>query len=190
MKTGSEMFPSGSGEHEQGVTKAVDARGLLLTCPLRRTSHIHTMSSNLLDERSLRYVAAPMVNQSDLPFRAMVHHHGCTAMWTQMFTPTMLADQDFRALHLQDMKLGHQAGIGPTVAQIAGNDIDSLVKTARELVPWVDGIGTRSLLFGVMSYLMGPTRQISILDVRKIMQRKGITVHIYCLPRIGLCLSK
>jgi tRNA-dihydrouridine synthase 1 len=95
--------------------------------------------SPLLD--SLRYIAAPMVNQSDLPFRALVHEHGCTTSYTQMFTPAMLADPAVRDVHLRDMQRGHAANIGPVVAQLAGNDVESLVKAAREIVPWVDGIG-------------------------------------------------
>jgi hypothetical protein len=145
--------------------------------------------STLLD--SLKYIAAPMVNQSDLPFRSLVHEHGCTTSYTQMFTPNMLTDPDFRDLHMRDLQQGHAAGIGPVVAQIAGNDVESLVQSAKQLVPWVDGIGALiSFLIQCLSLLTNVRRQTSILDVHKITLVKVDMVHIFSLRRIGLFSNK
>jgi hypothetical protein len=150
----------------------------VIACLFELDSSSIAMSPSLLD--SLTYIAAPMVNQSDLPFRALVHEHGCTASYTQMFTPTMLADRDFRELHVRDMQQGKAAGVGPVVGQIAGNDVESLVKTAKEIAPWVDGIG--ALLrddAGIVSILTMTRRQTLILDVRRIMPSKVTMEHIF-----------
>jgi tRNA-dihydrouridine synthase 1 len=88
-----------------------------------------------------------MVNQSDLPFRLLVREHGCTLAYTQMLLPERLEDdREYRELHLRDLQTGRTADLGtPVVAQLAGNDAQKLVSAAKEIVPWVDGIGELSL---------------------------------------------
>jgi tRNA-dihydrouridine synthase 1 len=108
--------------------------------------------SNVLD--SLDFIAAPMVNQSDLAFRLLVREHGCTLAYTQMLLPQrLLDDREYHDLHLRDLQSGTTTNLGrPVVVQLAGNEPESLVQAAREVLPWADGIGEfASLLFGRFS---------------------------------------
>ncbi|KAF5378838.1 hypothetical protein D9615_006968 [Tricholomella constricta] len=89
---------------------------------------------------SLAYIAAPMVNQSDLPFRTLVRKHGATLAYTQMLMPDrILNDQQYFEHHLrdltQDAELGH-----PTVVQLCGDDVDTIVQAGRKLQAYCDGI--------------------------------------------------
>lgn len=92
---------------------------------------------------SLARIAAPMVNQSDLPFRLLVREYDCTLAYTQMLLPQRLSsDLEYRELHLRDLQRGRLTELGsPVVVQLAGNDPESLVRAAREVESWADGIG-------------------------------------------------
>lgn len=95
-----------------------------------------------LDRASLQHIAAPMVNQSDLPFRALVRRHGATLVYTQMLVPQrLLADPDYLAFHARGLGAGPDR---PVVAQLCGNDPETLVRAARTLVDRCDGIGART----------------------------------------------
>ena len=92
---------------------------------------------------SLDFIAAPMVNQSDVPFRLLVREHGCTLAYTQMLLPhRLISDCEYHDLHLHDLQRGWTTDLGrPVVVQLAGNDPESLVRAAKEVSPWADGIG-------------------------------------------------
>jgi tRNA-dihydrouridine synthase 1 len=63
-----------------------------------------------------------------------------------MLAPTqLLRDPDFREFHLRDLQRGRACGVGPVVAQVVGNNPEEVVRGAREVVPWVDGIGEHDL---------------------------------------------
>jgi tRNA-dihydrouridine synthase 1 len=96
------------------------------------------MAANL----DLRYIAAPMVNQSDTPFRALVHRHGATLTYTEMLKPArLLSDPDYLAFHRRALESG-RSSVGPVVVQVCGNDQDVIVRGARTVVDLCDGIGT------------------------------------------------
>lgn len=89
----------------------------------------------------LSYIAAPMVNQSDTPFRALVHRHGATLTYTEMLRPArLLTDPDYLAFHRRALELGRPSA-GPVVVQVCGNDQDEIVRGAKMVVDLCDGIG-------------------------------------------------
>jgi Dihydrouridine synthase (Dus) len=95
------------------------------------------MAANL----DLRYIAAPMVNQSDTPFRALVHQHGGTLTYTEMLKPArLLSDPDYLAFHRRALESG-RISTGPVVVQLCGNDQDEMVRGAKTVVDLCDGIG-------------------------------------------------
>ncbi|KZP29312.1 FMN-linked oxidoreductase [Athelia psychrophila] len=93
---------------------------------------------------SLALIAAPMVNQSDLPFRLLTRRHGATLAYTQMLSPHLLLnDQDYLEFHLRDIRAEFDGSTGlerPVVVQLHGNDPDILVKAARVVQTSCDGI--------------------------------------------------
>jgi tRNA-dihydrouridine synthase 1 len=89
----------------------------------------------------LGYIAAPMVNQSDTPFRALVHQHGATLTYTEMLRPArLISDPDYLAFHRRALELG-RSSTGPVVVQLCGNDQDVIVRGAKTVVDICDGIG-------------------------------------------------
>jgi tRNA-dihydrouridine synthase 1 len=90
----------------------------------------------------LNYIAAPMVNQSDTPFRALVHNHGATLTYTEMLRPArLLSDADYLAFHRRALELGRSSSTGPVVVQVCGNDQEVVVRGAKTVVDLCDGIG-------------------------------------------------
>jgi tRNA-dihydrouridine synthase 1 len=90
----------------------------------------------------LNYIAAPMVNQSDTPFRALVHNHGATLTYTEMLRPArLLSDPDYLAFHRRALELGHSSSTGPVIVQVCGNDQEVIVRGAKTVADLCDGIG-------------------------------------------------
>lgn len=89
-----------------------------------------------------------MINQSDLPFRLLVQEYDCTLAYTQMLLPHRLSsDLEYRETHLRDLQRGALVESGrPVIVQLAGNEPEALVRAAREVLPWADGIGEYSQL--------------------------------------------
>ena len=95
------------------------------------------MTANL----DLNYIAAPMVNQSDTPFRALVHNHGATLTYTEMLRPArLLSNPDYLAFHRRSLELGRPS-TGPVIVQVCGNDQDVILRGAKTVVDLCDGIG-------------------------------------------------
>jgi tRNA-dihydrouridine synthase 1 len=96
----------------------------------------------------LRFIAAPMVNQSDLPFRLLVRRHGATVAYTQMYIPEkLLNDRNYFEYHLRDLTLGADDPFClPVVAQLCGNDPDLIVQAGRKLQAHCDAIGSSHYL--------------------------------------------
>lgn len=96
-----------------------------------------------MDKIHLKYVSAPMVNQSDLPFRLLVRKYGATTTYTQMYVPEkLLNDQEYLEYHIRDLSEGRSDGLGhPVVGQVCGNDPELVVQAARKIQPYCDAIG-------------------------------------------------
>ena len=110
---------------------------------LNANVHLYAAMTANLD---LNHIAAPMVNQSDTPFRALVHNHGATLTYTEMLRPArLLSDPDYLAFHRRALELGRSSA-GPVIVQVCGNDQDVIVRGARTVVDLCDGIG-RWLIF-------------------------------------------
>jgi hypothetical protein len=96
---------------------------------------------NMAANLDLRYIAAPMVNQSDTPFRALVYQHGATLTYTEMLKPArLLSDPDYLAFHRRALESG-RVSTGPVVVQVCGNDQDEMVRGVKTVVDLCDGIG-------------------------------------------------
>lgn len=92
----------------------------------------------------LNHIAAPMVNQSDTPFRALVHNHGATLSYTEMLMPArLLSDPDYLAFHRRALELGRSSlgSTGPVIVQVCGNDQEVIVRGAKAVVDLCDGVG-------------------------------------------------
>lgn len=97
-----------------------------------------------MDIPKLTFIAAPMVNQSDLPFRILARRYGATATYTQMLIPEkILNDQEYLEYHLRDLstKLDTEDLEHPVVVQLCGHDPDKIVQAGRKLQHLCDGIG-------------------------------------------------
>ena len=83
----------------------------------RPINALPTYSTPTLQQRDIQlYIVAP-VNQSDTPFRALVHHGG-TLTYTEMLKPArLLSDLDYLAFH-RALKLGRSSSTGPVIAQL------------------------------------------------------------------------
>ncbi|KZV85112.1 FMN-linked oxidoreductase [Exidia glandulosa HHB12029] len=90
----------------------------------------------------LKLVAAPMVKQSDLPFRILVRRHGATLAYTQMYMAhRLVGDTQYRERHLADLIKGSDAPLGrPVVVQLGGNDPDIMCAAARIVEPYCDAV--------------------------------------------------
>ncbi|KAF8196014.1 FMN-linked oxidoreductase [Pholiota molesta] len=88
-------------------------------------------------------IAAPMVNQSDLPFRLLVRKYGATMAYTQMYVPDkLLNDQEYLEYHIRDLTAAGQDEFhGPVVAQLCGNDPELVVQAGRRIQSHCDAIG-------------------------------------------------
>jgi tRNA-dihydrouridine synthase 1 len=83
-------------------------------------------------------VCAPMVDQSDLPFRLLCRRYGSNICFTPMIHAKLAAtniryrNKFFGCWLRQDDR--------PLIAQICGSNIDYVLQTAKLLEPYVDGI--------------------------------------------------
>ncbi|KAK0452270.1 FMN-linked oxidoreductase [Armillaria borealis] len=95
----------------------------------------------------LSYISAPMVNQSDLPFRTLSHKYGATLTYTQMLQPEKLInDKDYLEFHLRD--LSRRPKDHQVVVQLCGNNPDVTVAGARKIQDHCDGVGGYYLNLG------------------------------------------
>lgn len=93
----------------------------------------------------LTYISAPMVNQSDAPFRLLTRRYGATLTYTQMLdSHRLLNDPGYLHFHLRDLQSTHpdwDAYTRPVVVQLCGNDPEVTVSAARRVQAYCDGIG-------------------------------------------------
>ena len=91
----------------------------------------------------LANIAAPMVNQSDLPFRRLVRRYNTSLAYTQMLIPEkLLNDQDYLEFHLRGLGEDFDR---PVVVQLCGNDPQSVVEAGKKVQGSCDAIGMRPL---------------------------------------------
>ena len=84
-------------------------------------------------------VVAPMVDQSDLPFRLLCRRYGANLAFTPMIHARLLVNsQPYRKKFLGTWLPHHQDR--PLIAQICGSDPETVLQAARYLEPHVDGI--------------------------------------------------
>lgn len=101
------------------------------------------VSLNSNPKINLGRIVAPMVNQSDLPFRLLVRKYGATMAYTQMYVPDkLLNDQEYLEYHIRDLTAAGQDEFnGPVVAQLSGNDPELVVRAGRKIQSYCDAIG-------------------------------------------------
>jgi tRNA-dihydrouridine synthase 1 len=91
---------------------------------------------------NLSFISAPMVNQSDLPFRILTRKYGATLTYTQMLIPEKLvSDQEYLEFHRRDLSTRMDGLESPVVVQLCGNDAQMIVEAGRKLQDCCDGIG-------------------------------------------------
>ncbi|TDL23586.1 FMN-linked oxidoreductase [Rickenella mellea] len=87
----------------------------------------------------LEAIEAPMINQSDLPFRILTRRYGATLAFTQMLVPEkILNDQDYFEFHRKG--LGIADVDRPVFVQLCGNDPDIIVQAGKKFQNYCDGI--------------------------------------------------
>ena len=97
---------------------------------------------------SPRYHVAPMVDQSELPFRILCRRHGATAAYTPMLHARLfLESEKYRAEHFTTLggdaaaaASGGAAGDRPLFVQFCANDPDILLGAARLVQPFCDAV--------------------------------------------------
>ncbi|KAG2156849.1 FMN-linked oxidoreductase [Suillus bovinus] len=89
----------------------------------------------------LTYIAAPMVKQSDAPFRMLTQRHGATLAYTQMLDPhKLLEDRDYLEFHQRDLTFGRDACNETVVVQLCGNDPEIIVQAGKKIQDLCSGI--------------------------------------------------
>jgi len=107
-------------------------------------SNVHFISATM----NLSAIAAPMVNQSDLPFRLLVRRYKTSLVYTQMLQPSLLLDdRDYLDFHLRGLETERQLGLDDTVVQLCGNDPQMLVNAGRKVQSLCTCIGASILFF-------------------------------------------
>ncbi|KDN52214.1 FMN-linked oxidoreductase [Tilletiaria anomala UBC 951] len=91
-----------------------------------------------------RYIAAPLVNQSDVAFRLLCLRHGCKMTFTQMYLANDLIGDPalFRQLRRElelGRKLREKQENFPQIVQLAGDDPQQLYDAAQSLSDLADG---------------------------------------------------
>ncbi|CAB9522278.1 synthase [Seminavis robusta] len=93
-------------------------------------------SSNPCNGKGL--VVAPMVDQSDYPFRLLCRRYGANVSFTPMMNAGLLVrQQSYKEKFLPRQQ---HANDRPLIAQLAGHDPLILEQAAKLLLPYVDGI--------------------------------------------------
>lgn len=93
-------------------------------------------SENPNDGKAL--VVAPMVDQSDFPYRLLCRRYGCNVTFTPMIHSRLLVNSlDYRS---KFMPRYHHANDRPVIAQLCGHEPEVLEQAAKLLMPFVDGI--------------------------------------------------
>jgi len=103
---------------------------------------------------NLSAIAAPMVNQSDLPFRLLVRRYKTSLVYTQMLQPSLLLDdRDYLDFYLRGLETERQLGLDDTVVQLCGNDPQMVVNAGRKVQSLCTSIGASILFFRLICHI-------------------------------------
>lgn len=98
----------------------------------------HPNPSTPSDLRTKALVVAPMVDQSDLPFRLQCRKYGSNLCFTPMIHSRLFQENEkYRAKFICDHLPNTDR---PVIAQLCGPDPHTLLQTALAVAPFVDGI--------------------------------------------------
>ncbi|KAL5519662.1 DUS1 [Sanghuangporus vaninii] len=93
---------------------------------------------------SPKYVVAPMVDQSELPWRILSRRYGAQLVYTPMINAKMFAEGKNKAYRDQAFNMIHGEEGGPLdrplIVQFAGSDPDQLLKAARLVEEHCDAV--------------------------------------------------
>ena len=86
-------------------------------------------------------VVAPMVDQSDLPYRLLCRRYGANLAFTPMIHARLFQTSKAYRRKFFDLANGTPPEDRPLIAQLCGSrPLDCVVQTAKDLEPFVDGI--------------------------------------------------
>jgi hypothetical protein len=103
----------------------------------------HSSSSSKTTPSDLQdkiLAVAPMVDQSDLPFRLLCRKYGSNLAWTPMIHCKCFQEKEVYRTKFFDLVKGTPPQDRPLIAQLCGSDLQLVLKTAKQLEPFVDGI--------------------------------------------------
>lgn len=100
----------------------------------------HPNPTTPADLREKALVVAPMVDQSDLPFRLQCRRYGANLAFTPMIHTKMFQTNEFYNRRFFNLVEGLPREDRPVIAQLCGSNIAWVTKTAREIQHFVDGI--------------------------------------------------
>lgn len=100
----------------------------------------HPNPTTPADLREKALVVAPMVDQSDLPFRLQCRRYGANLAFTPMIHTKMFQTNEFYNRRFFNLVEGVPKEDRPVIAQLCGSNIAWVTKTAREIQHFVDGI--------------------------------------------------
>jgi len=113
----------------------------VLPLPIDRewiTKLLHRFPNSQSRHQKKALIVAPMVDQSDLPFRLLCRKYGSNLCFTPMIHSGLVIRsipyrKKFTGKWLDDLDR-------PLIAQLCGSDPDTMLKAARLIEPYVDGI--------------------------------------------------
>eukprot|EP00521_Asterionellopsis_glacialis_P014052 CAMPEP_0195292638 /NCGR_PEP_ID=MMETSP0707-20130614/10368_1 /TAXON_ID=33640 /ORGANISM="Asterionellopsis glacialis, Strain CCMP134" /LENGTH=428 /DNA_ID=CAMNT_0040353155 /DNA_START=112 /DNA_END=1395 /DNA_ORIENTATION=- len=131
-------------ETVQSINKRPVDREWLKKLLRKHSSDITPLSRQLLDEHPIlqdkALVVAPMVDQSDLPFRLLCRKYGSNLCFTPMIHAKLFCTKPKYRQKFFDTVAGTPAEDRPVVAQFCGHQIDHVLGAATQIAPHVDAI--------------------------------------------------
>lgn len=139
------------------MSRSERVRGKRPTPEVPNDESTHALeAANSMSLPDLTHVSAPMVNQSDAPFRLLTRRYGATLTYTQMLEPSrLLNDREYLEFHLRDIQAqialsGDENDVDdssswdgyarPLIVQLCGNNPELVVRAARQVQTHCDGI--------------------------------------------------
>jgi tRNA-dihydrouridine synthase 1 len=96
--------------------------------------------------QTLKYTMAPMVSQSDAPFRSLCLKYGTTAVYTEMlYSEKIVKDEEYLDAYFPDIDQSFDSDFSSAsvIVQVCGNDPSTLA-TAVSIIahkrPWIHAV--------------------------------------------------